>query len=136
MIYYTKITLRHTRSYVMVQAVHLNDSICNANSSVLVPDDALYASVHLQKPERADENGNGFQQGHILCRAKGKSTDLLHVQQERLFVVVPLDRKLTGMWELITGQFYSYFETIRVKVTEVIHTCKAKIKYKNQNIRH
>lgn len=128
MIYYTKIKLRHTRSYVMVQAVHLNDSICNANSSVLVPDDALYASVHLQKPERADKNGNGFQQDHILYRAKGKSTDLLHVHQERLFVVLPLDRKLTGMWELITGQFYSYFETIRVKVTEVIHTYKAKIR--------
>jgi len=32
------------------------------------------------------------------------------------------------MWEFITGQFYSNFETICVEITEVIHAYKAKKK--------
>lgn len=51
-------------------------------------------------------------------------TDLLHVNQQRLLVVLPLDGKLTGMRELVTGQLHGHLEAVGVHITEVIHTCR------------
>lgn len=51
-------------------------------------------------------------------------THLLHVDQQRLLVVLPLDRKFTGMGELITGQLHRHLEAVGVQVTKVIHTCR------------
>ncbi len=51
-------------------------------------------------------------------------TDLLHVHQQRLLVVLPLDGKLAGMRELITGQLHRHLKAVGVQVTEVIHTCR------------
>lgn len=53
-------------------------------------------------------------------------TYLLHVNQQRLLVVLPLDGKFTGMRELITGQLHCDLEAVSVQVTEVIHTCRKK----------
>lgn len=49
-------------------------------------------------------------------------TDLLHVNQQRLLVVLPLDGKLTGMRELVTRQLHRHLKAVGVQVTEVIHT--------------
>lgn len=50
-------------------------------------------------------------------------TDLLHVNQQGLLVVLPLDGKLTGMRELVTGQLHRHLKAVGVQVTEVVHTC-------------
>lgn len=52
------------------------------------------------------------------------NADLLHVNQQRLLVVLPLDGKLTGMRKLITGQLHRHLKAVGVQVTEVIHTCR------------
>lgn len=57
-------------------------------------------------------------------------TDLLHVNQQRLLVVLPLDGELTDMRELITGQLHRHLKAVGVHVTEVIHTCRKNIQYK------
>lgn len=48
---------------------------------------------------------------------------LLHVNEQRLLVVLPLNGQLRGVWKLITGQLHCHLEAVGVKVTEVIHTC-------------
>lgn len=53
-----------------------------------------------------------------------KETDLLYIEQKRLLVILPFNRKLTGMREFIARQLYSYLKAIRVQVAEVIHACK------------
>lgn len=50
-------------------------------------------------------------------------TDLLHVNQQRLLVVLPLGGKLAGVRELVTGQFHCHLEAVGVHVAEVIHAC-------------
>lgn len=50
------------------------------------------------------------------------NADLLHVDQQRLSVVVPLHRELAGMRELITGQLHGHLKTVGVKVAEIVHT--------------
>lgn len=49
---------------------------------------------------------------------------LLHINQQRLLVVLPLDGKFTGVREFITGQLHRHLEAVGVQVTEVIHTCE------------
>lgn len=49
--------------------------------------------------------------------------DLLHVNQQGLLVVLPLDGKLAGVRELVTGQLHRHLEAVGVKVAEVIHAC-------------
>lgn len=41
-----------------------------------------------------------------------KADDLLHVDQQRFFVVLPLLWKFTGMRKLITGQLHSYVKAV------------------------
>lgn len=51
-------------------------------------------------------------------------TYLLHVNEQRLLVVLPLNWKFTGMRELIAGQLHRHLKAVGVQVTEVIHTCR------------
>lgn len=56
--------------------------------------------------------------------AAGKSlriSDLLHEEEERLFVVLPLDGKLAGVRKLVAGKLHRHLEAIGVQVAEVIH---------------
>lgn len=55
--------------------------------------------------------------------AAGGGTDLLHVNQQRLLVVLPLDGKLAGVRELVTGQLHRHLKAVVVQVTEVVHAC-------------
>lgn len=58
-----------------------------------------------------------------MCFFTKLQTDLLHVNQQGLLVVLPLDGKLTGMRELVTWQLHRHLKAVGVQVTEVIHTC-------------
>lgn len=49
---------------------------------------------------------------------------LLHVNQQRLLIVLPLDGEFTNMRKLITGQLHGHLEAVGVQVTEVVHTCR------------
>lgn len=57
------------------------------------------------------------------CRIEQRP-DLLHINQQRLSVVLPLDRKLAGVRKFITGQLDGHLKTVGVQVAEIIHTCK------------
>lgn len=50
-------------------------------------------------------------------------TDLLHVDQQGLLVVLPLDGELAGVGELVTGQLHRHLEAVGVLVAEVVHAC-------------
>lgn len=50
-------------------------------------------------------------------------TDLLHVHQQGLLVVLPLDGQLAGVRELVTGQLHRHLEAVGVQVAEVVHAC-------------
>lgn len=54
-------------------------------------------------------------------------SDLLHVNQQRLSVVLPLDGKLAGVREFITGQLHRHLETVGVQVAEIIHACETEM---------
>lgn len=50
--------------------------------------------------------------------------DLLHVDQQRLPVVLPLPQKLAGVRELVAGELHRHLEAVGVQVAEVVHTCR------------
>lgn len=49
-------------------------------------------------------------------------TDLLHEDEHRFSVLLPLVRQLALMRELITAQEYGQLKTVGVQVAEIIHT--------------
>lgn len=49
---------------------------------------------------------------------------LLNEGQQRLLVVLPLERKFTFMGELVTAQENGQLKAVGVQVAEVIHTCR------------
>lgn len=55
-------------------------------------------------------------------------TDLLHVDEQRLLVVLPLDGKLADVRELVAGQLHRHLEAVVVQVAEVVHTCREDVR--------
>lgn len=81
----------------------------------------------------------GFHEGINKVRLKSKGNikmslifaavelaDLLHVDQQRLPVVLPLDGKLAGVRKLIAGQLHRHLEAVGVQVAEIVHACEKK----------
>lgn len=60
----------------------------------------------------------------VVETLEDEQPDLLHVDQQRLPVVLPLDGKLAGMRKLVAGQLHRYLEAVCVQVAEIIHTCR------------
>lgn len=60
----------------------------------------------------------------ITCTIFFEQVYLLHVNQQRLLIVLPLDGEFTNMRKLITRQLHCHLEAVGVQVTEVVHTCR------------
>lgn len=56
----------------------------------------------------------------VLC----VSSYLLNEGQQRLLVVLPLERKFTFMGKLVTAQEDGQLKAVGVQVAEVVHTCR------------
>lgn len=72
---------------------------------------------------RLKSKGN-IKMSHVF--AEVELADLLHVDQQRLPVVLPLDGKLAGVRKLIAGQLHRHLETVGVQVAEIVHACEKK----------
>lgn len=75
-----------------------------------------------------------FENHVITCTIFFEQVYLLHVNQQRLLIVLPLNGEFTNMRKLITGQLHCHLEAVGVQVTEVVHTCRKGRHRKRVNI--
>lgn len=68
----------------------------------------------------------------VLVRAAGAALPLylLHEDEKRLAIVLPLLRQFALMREFVTSHIHRQLKAVGVQIAEVIHTCKERQIYR------
>lgn len=104
---------------MVIDVIHFDDGVCYPRTRVFVTNHTLNSTMNLKQNQVSNKTRTYINKRGILALP-----DLLHVDQQRLFVVLPLGWKLAGVRKFITRQLHRHFKAVGVKVAEVIHAWK------------